>query len=599
MNDADEKYLQDGSATNGHADDEAHEIVRAIKGGEVDAIVVEEQGEHQLMALARLTDLDEITELVRALRNGEVDAFVTDEGEGRVYAVTPIHEVLSQQYHLTRAITDNATTALFIMDAQQQCVFMNPAAEQLTGFTFDEVRSRGGALHDLVHHTRRDGTPYPLSECPIDQAFPSKHQMRGEEVFIHKDGHFFDVAFAASPILDSSGEAAGTVIEVRDVTQRKAIEKELREADRRKDQFIATLAHELRNPLAPVSNLISLIKSSGDDPAFVRRSLATIERQVSKMVRLVDDLLDVSRITRNTIELRRETLDLAGIVFDAREACRPTIEAHGHRLDIDLPPEPVYVDADPARLSQVLCNLINNACKFTPPRGHIQVSAERTNGEVLVKVKDNGVGIPREELSHVFEMFSQLHSPGASGLDGLGIGLALTKQLVELHGGTVDAQSAGDGAGSEFTVRIPAVDAPVRPEPEDAAAHVTPPSDNRILVVDDNLDSAESMTILLSRNGNDCRTAHSGPAALEAAEAFRPRVILLDIGLPGMDGYEVCRELRRKPWARDVKIIAMTGWGQVEDMRRSEAAGFTAHLVKPVDLAKLYALINDGLPKEA
>jgi len=595
MSSQEEKHRHTGVGhANGGPDrqyDEAQEIVRALKGGEVDAVVVEDGGRHQLMALAKLTDLDEINELIRALRSGEVDAFVTDEGdENRLYAVAPIHEVLSQQYHLTKAITDNATTALFILDEHQNCVFMNPAAEQLTGFTFDEMRD-GRTLHDIVHHTHANGSEYPASECPINMAFPSQSQTKGEEVFIHRDGHFFDVAFAASPILDASGEAAGTVIEVRDITKRKAIEQELRDADRRKDEFIATLAHELRNPLAPISNLLALMKNSEHDAEFVRDARDTIERQLSKMVRLVDDLLDVSRITRNAIELRREPVELGSAIADAREMCRPMIEQLGHKIDISLPSEPVYLDADAARLSQVLGNLINNACKFTPAGGRIEVGAECLDGSVLVKVKDSGIGIPQAQLSNIFDMFSQVSNPRDNTYGGMGIGLGLAKQLVEMHGGSIGARSDGEWKGSEFTVRLPMTEPPPTPIAETALADGPAPSGCRILVVDDNFDSAESMATLLEHTGNECRMAHAGPEAIELAEAFAPNVILLDIGLPGMDGYEVCRAIREKSWGSDVWIIAMTGWGQAEDKKRSREAGFNAHLVKPVDITKLYELI--------
>ena len=584
-----------GSAGNGapsRPHEEAQEIVRALTGGEVDAVVVEEQGEHQLMALAKLTDLEEISELVRALKNGEVDAFIAhEEGTEKVYSVTPIHEVLAQQYNLTKAITDNATTALFILDADQQCVFMNPAAEELTGFSFEEVRARGGALHEIIHHTRPDGSVYPLSECPIDQAFPTRSQMKGEEIFIHKDGRFFDVGFTASPIRDVSGETVGTVIEVRDITQRKAIEKELREADRRKDEFIATLAHELRNPLAPISNLIELMKRSEYDPDLVRKARGTIERQLAKVVRLVDDLLDVSRITRSAIELRREPVGLASAIDDACEMCRPMVEQLGHRLEVDLPGDPLYVDADAMRLSQVLGNLINNACKFTPRGGDIRISADRENGDVLIKVKDSGIGIPPNRLANIFDMFSQIGSPAGESKGGLGIGLALAKQLIEMHGGGIEAKSDGIGTGSEFTVRLPALSevealVPETPHPQPRAGG------RRILVVDDNADSAESMCVLLELYGNECRMAHSGPEAVRMAEEVVPDVILLDIGLPGMDGYQVCRTIRTRFSADQIGIIAMTGWGQAEDLKRSKEAGFNNHLVKPVAINELNELLK-------
>ena len=594
MNSADRDDLLEAASTIGDGSDrpvdEAVEIVRALKSGEVDAVVVEDAGRHELMALAKLTDLNEINELVRALRSGEVDAFIADEGDAKkLYSLTPIHEVLAQQYNLTKAITDNATTALFIMDANQKCVFMNPAAERLTGFTFDEAR--GGTLHDLVHHTRRDGTPYPLSECPIDKAFPTHSQMAGEEVFVHKDGHFYEVGFAASPIHEVSGEVVGTIIEVRNITRRKAIEHALRDADKRKDEFIATLAHELRNPLAPISNLLELMKGAENDRELQRSARETIERQLAKMVRLVDDLLDVSRISRNAIELKLEPVELGSVFRDVIDVCSPMIQQYGHSLDLSLPSEPIYLNADSARISQVLCNLINNACKYTRSGGKVEVRARRRNAEVEIKVKDSGIGIPREQLNTIFEMFAQVQGPLTDPRGGIGIGLALAKQLVDMHGGSITAHSGGESAGSEFVVRLPVMDKKPagRPRPK---AHAPLPTGRRILVVDDNYDSADSMATLLSMSGNECIMAHDGRTAIKVAENFKPDTILLDIGLPEMDGYEVCRSIREQPWGSSIAIIAMTGWGQAEDRQRSKDAGFSAHLVKPVDISKLGTLMS-------
>ena len=594
--DPEESTNRSGGDRKDRSHDEAQEIVRARSTGEVDAVVVDDQGEHQLMALAKLTDLEEIHELVRAVRRGEVDAFIADqEGEERIYSGTPVHQALAQQYSLTKAITDNATTALFILDEKQQCVFMNPAAEQLTGYNLDEVRTLNRTFHDLVHHSRSDGSAYPDSECPLNNAIPTHAQTKGEEIFVHKDGHFFDVAYAASPIHDANGDAVGTVIELRDITERKRIEQALRGADQRKDEFIATLAHELRNPLAPISNLLALMKQFENDPKMIRNARDTIERQLNKMVRLVDDLLDVSRITRNTIELKLEAVELKSAINDALEMCRPMIEPLGHEVSLHLPAGPVYLNADAARISQVLGNLINNACKFTPREGRIDISAERVHGEIHIKVKDNGVGIPKEQIGKVFEMFAQVGSAGDT-FGGLGIGLALAKQLTEMHGGTIEARSDGESLGSEFTVRLPTINDSAPVPVERTETHDAAPSGRRILVVDDNLDSAESMAILLRLSGNECRMAHDGPQSIEIAETFRPDIMLLDIGLPGMGGHEVCSLIRSQPWGKDIWIMAMTGWGQAEDRKRSKEAGFDAHLVKPVDITKLYELI-DAIPR--
>jgi PAS domain S-box-containing protein len=468
---------------------------------------------------------------------------------------------------------------------------MNPAAEDLTGFTIEELHARGVGLHELVHHSRPDGSKYPVSECPIHQAFPSQTRAQGEEVFIHRDGHFYEVGFSASPIREVSGEVVGTIIEVRNITKRKAIEQALLEADRRKDEFIATLAHELRNPLAPISNLLAAIKGAETNAELVRDARATIERQVAKMVRLVDDLLDVSRISRNTIELKKQPVELRAAFDDVLVVCSPIIEQHGHSLDLKIPQEPIYVNADAARISQVLCNLVNNACKFTPNGGRITVTAELRDDDVYIVVKDSGVGIPRDQIDRIFEMFAQVRGPLSDARGGLGIGLALAKRLIEMHGGSIAVRSDGEWMGTEFTVRMPVMKN-VPAESPRAETQAELPAGRRVLVVDDNFDSAESMAMLLTMSGNKCAMAHDGGSAIKLAEEFLPEVILLDIGLPEMDGYEVCEKIRQQPWGETVQIIAMTGWGQAEDRQRSKAAGFNDHLVKPIEIAKLSRVMN-------
>lgn len=391
-----------------------------------------------------------------------------------------------------------------------------------------------------------------------------------------------------------------------DATRLRQAEEQLRrystdlsEADRRKNEFLAMLAHELRNPLAPIRNALEVLRLKArrnrqrpEDEA-VQAASAMMQRQVGQLVRLVDDLLDVSRISQGKIELRKERIELASAVHHAVEAARPLYESMDHELTVTVPPQPVYLNADPIRLTQVVGNLLNNACKFTDRGGRIGVTVEREGGEVVIRVRDTGIGIATEELPRIFEMFTQLDTSLERSRSGLGIGLTLVKSLVEMHGGTVEVDSAGLGQGSEFMVRLPiVVETPELP-PEPTARAPTPTTARRILVVDDNRDSAESLTMLLNLTGYETHIAYDGLEAVEAAAAFRPDVILLDIGLPKLNGFEAARKIRDQQSDKSLVLVALTGWGQEEDRRRSEEAGFNAHMVKPVDYAALTKLLAE------
>lgn len=370
-----------------------------------------------------------------------------------------------------------------------------------------------------------------------------------------------------------------------------------READRRKDEFLATLAHELRNPLAPIHNAMSVLKLAYNDRATFERATEMIGRQLTQLVRLIDDLLDVSRISRGKLELRRERVELAPIVHQAVETCRPMAALANQEVTVTLPPEPVYLDADPIRLAQVLSNLLNNACKFSGQRGRISLSAERRDNDVVITVKDNGIGIPPDKLDSIFDMFSQLDQSLERSQGGLGIGLTLSKRLVELHNGGIEARSEGLGKGSEFIVRLPVAGNGASPPSEKPQDGISPGVKRHILVVDDNRDSAESLAILLRLTGNEAAVAYDGEQALTAAAKQRPDVILLDIGLPRLNGYDVCRRIRENQWAQNIPIIALTGWGQKEDRRKSAEAGFDGHLVKPVDHGELMRLLAHQPPQ--
>ena len=377
----------------------------------------------------------------------------------------------------------------------------------------------------------------------------------------------------------------------------------LREADQRKDEFLALLGHELRNPLAPIRNALGILRLPGADPAVAGRARETMERQVEHLVRLVDDLLDVSRIMRGQVELRRERIDLATVVARAVETSQPAITAEGHALEINLAPEPLWVNGDLVRLAQVVSNLLNNAAKYTDRGGRIRVSLARDGHEGVLRVQDTGIGIPAELLPRLFDMFFQVERRTRQSQGGLGIGLSLVRGLVELHGGSVEALSAGPGRGSEFVIRLPLlglgseVQSPTSsgagPAPGDLEPGRLGPR-RKVLVVDDNVDAADTLAMLLELNGQEVRVAYDGRSALAQAEADPPRVAFLDLGMPHMDGYELARAFRAHPALRDVKLIALTGWGQPEDRQRTREAGFDYHLVKPVETTALDRLLADA-----
>lgn len=372
-------------------------------------------------------------------------------------------------------------------------------------------------------------------------------------------------------------------------------EKSLRESNRRKDEFLAMLAHELRNPLTPIRNAAQILRVPEIDAATHQGALDMLDRQIVHMIRLVDDLLDASRISRGKIGLRKERTELSMIVQYAIETTHPLRMSRDHRLEIELPPQPIRLDADTSRLTQVVSNLLNNAYKFTPLGGRIRIAVEREDGSAVIRVQDNGIGIADEQLPLIFEMFTQADTSLERAQSGLGIGLSLVKNLVQMHGGTVEARSAGSGKGSEFIVRLPVIAQAAetaRPQPDEPSVlkHAATPS--RVLIVDDNRDSSDSLAELLKIPGHEVHTANDGLEAMTEEARFHPDVILLDIGLPELNGYEVARRIREQHKDNGPVIIAMTGWGQEEDRRRSREAGFNAHIVKPVDpkvLSKLLA----------
>ena len=371
-------------------------------------------------------------------------------------------------------------------------------------------------------------------------------------------------------------------------TRSHLLERE--DANRRKDEFLATLAHELRNPLAPIRNTVSLLQISGaSQPSG--QVWEMMDRQIDHMVRLVDDLMEVSRITRGKIELRKSALSLGDVIVAAVEASRPLVEAANHKLNVNLPPEPLVVDADAVRLAQVFSNLLNNAARYTDAGGRIDVTAWREGGDAMISVSDTGIGIAADALPRVFDMFVQADARDSRAQTGLGIGLTLARSLVTMHGGSITALSAGEGRGSEFVVRLPLAREAASPDRAKAGPAPKIPGLPQVMVVDDNRDAANSLAGLLQMLGAEVRVANDGQAALDALGAFHPSAVFLDLGMPGMDGYETARQMRAREDMRGAMLIALTGWSQDRDRRESEAAGFDQHLVKPADLADLRAVL--------
>jgi PAS domain S-box-containing protein len=425
-----------------------------------------------------------------------------------------------------------------------------------------------------------------------------------DTVRVAKDGRRLAISLTVSPLHSDDGTVIGASKIARDVSERKlaeerlrASEEALRLADRRKDDFLALLAHELRNPLAPIRYALAANRKPGRTPEQCRQADDIIERQVAHMSRLLDDLLDISRITRGALELKKTRAELTSVVGAAIETARPILDAKHHTLALDLPTQPLQLDADVVRLAQVFSNLLINAAKYTDPGGRIQLRASLQGDGIIVSVSDNGIGIPAELLPRVFDMFFQSHAALGRAEGGLGVGLSLVRGLVRLHGGSVEARSDGPGRGSEFTVRLPL--GAVRQkaaEAEDEGEPLSGDAGLKILVVDDNRDAADTCAMLLEASGHHVQTAYTGRQALELARAFRPHAMLLDIGLPDLDGYRLAQQIRATPWGRGAVLVAVTGWGQEEDRQRAVAAGFDHHLVKPLSADAVETLLH-SLPR--
>jgi PAS domain S-box-containing protein len=493
--------------------------------------------------------------------------------------------------------------AVISTDAAGAVRFMNAVAERLTGWS--SAAAQGQALEsvfDIINEQTRAPVESPIAQVLRDNTVVG---LANHTVLRARDGSEHPIEDSGAPIHGPDGQITGAVLVFRDATtdrtaRRALIESRdaLREADRRKDVFLATLSHELRNPLAPIRTATHVLETPGLSPGDLERSRSIIARQVRHMASLLDDLLDISRITRGVLTLKSEPVDLHALMEAAIETAQPAIAVKKHAFSVEWPTEPIGLSADPLRLTQVIANLLTNAAKYTKTGGHILLGARGGESTIDIYVRDDGIGIAAQMLPRVFDMFSQIDTGHEHSDGGIGIGLALVKGFVELHGGTVEAGSAGLDQGSEFMVRLPAslrTQAPLARSPEKA-----PPTGSngtrRVLIADDNRDGAEIMAMLLAHSGFDVQLAHSGPDALAVAAQQRPDIAVLDIGMPGMSGYEVARAIRSQHWGVGITLIAVTGWGQEDDKRKAKDAGFDHHLTKPIDPNALERLMAPAPP---
>jgi len=485
------------------------------------------------------------------------------------------------------AIVQSSDDAIVSKTLQGIVTSWNPSATRLFGYEPDEII--GKPILTIIPpelHSEEDEILARLRRGERIDHF--------ETVRLAKDGRRIDISLTISPIRDRDGTIIGASKVARDITDRKRSEQLLREADRRKDEFLATLAHELRNPLAPICAAAELLKHAKSLAPELRAATAILERQARHMTHLVDDLLDVSRITSGRISLHCEPVELAQLLRAVIETHRQSAETARHQITFAPSGQPVHVIGDRVRLTQVFSNILHNAIKYTPPGGKIEVVLRTEEQQAVVGIRDNGMGVPAEMLSHIFEPFAQLDRSYERPDGGLGIGLTLAKRLVELHKGRIEASSAGSGKGTSFLVRLPAGAAPaVRPP---SVSHVDPDLaiSRRVLIADDNHDAAVSLSMLLQSMGHETRVVHDGVEAVEEAEVFHPDIVLLDLGMPRLDGYATAREIASRPWAADTQIVAVTGWGQDADRKRARAAGFHRHLVKPVDIDALRQVMSTG-----
>jgi PAS domain S-box-containing protein len=498
----------------------------------------------------------------------------------RVAAVTRQHARTLQQQ--ARAL--NQATIVF-RSIDGRITDWSEGPQRLFGWTATEAC--GASLHELL------STRFAETRSSIDNRLMSEGQWHGEVTMRHKNGADLQVSTHWILYRDEENEPIGVAEVWSDVTELRCAEASIRDASRRKDEFLAMLAHELRNPLAPIRTGLEVLRLCRDDLHEFNEIHGMMDRQMRQLVALIDDLLDASRITHGKFELRKMRVVLPDIIKSAVETVAPAMEDAHHQLTVNLPTLPVHLDADPNRLAQVISNLLDNACKYTPPGGEIRLTVTAHGHEVSISVVDNGRGIPEGSLNSVFEMFNRNNLDGIATCSGLGIGLALVKTIVEMHGGTVSARSNGAGQGSEFLVRLPAI-SDAATAADGPTTHTVNGDVRRVLVVDDNVDAVRALSIVVKRLGNEVHMAYDGLEAIAAAEKWLPEIVILDLGMPKLDGYGAARHIRQQTWGKGMTLIALTGWGQDEDKRKTKEAGFDYHLAKPADLDELRRLISSG-----
>ncbi len=485
-----------------------------------------------------------------------------------------------------RRLLDRLPAAAYTCDAEGLITYFNSHAALVWGRE-PKLNDPSDRFCGSFKLYAADNSAITHAECWMALALRERREFNGQEIVVERpDGRRVTVLAHANPICADSGELLGAVNVLVDITERK-------NADSAKDEFLAMLAHELRNPLAPVRNAVHVLQLKSPPVPEITRMLEVIDRQMAQMTRLVDDLLDVSRISRNKIALRKSRLSLTEVVNAALETSRPVLAASGQAFAVAMPPMPMYIDADGTRLSQVISNLLHNAAKYTDPSGRIWLTVAQDGNDALISVRDTGIGISADMLPRIFDMFMQADRSIDRAHGGLGVGLTVARRLIELHGGSISATSDGLGKGSTFTLRIPLAAAQPASAELPAQGSVAPvgTSSLRILIADDNRDAAESLAALLRMVGHDVRIAYDGVEALGLASEYRPDAIVLDIGMPKMNGYDVAKKLRAEPGGQQMTIIALSGWGQEEDKRRSREAGIDHHLVKPLEPTSLLQVL--------